>query len=54
MELNIICGIIAISILLPIAIVLLFIVLDKDFNGYTRKIPLPPKSLRPKKSKENG
>ncbi len=39
-------GIIVIAILLPIPIVLLFIVLDKDFNGYTRKIPMPPKNFR--------
>lgn len=41
-------GIIAIAILFPIPIVLLFIVLDKNFNGYTRKIPTPPKHLKPK------
>jgi hypothetical protein len=49
MEINIIYGIISIAILLPIPIVLLFIVLDKDFNGYTRKIPTPPKHLKRKK-----
>jgi len=41
-------GIITIAILLPIVIVLLFIVLDKNFNGYTRKIPIPPSYLKPK------
>lgn len=42
-------GIITIVILLPIPIVLLFIVLDKNFKGYTRTIPMPPEHLRPKK-----
>jgi hypothetical protein len=44
-------GIITIVILLPIPIVLLFIVLHKDFDGYTRKIPMPPKHLMPKQCK---
>ena len=39
-------GIIIISILLPTAIVLLYIVLSKNFIGYTRTIPTPPKHLK--------
>ena len=41
-------GIIAIVCLLPTMLVLLFIVLDKNFCSYTRTIPMPPKHLKPK------
>jgi hypothetical protein len=46
-------GIIVIAILLPIPIVLLFIVLDKNFKGYTRTIPVPPKTLKLKYNVKN-
>ena len=35
-----------------IVITLLLIVLDKDFKGYTRQIPMPPKHLKQKKCQE--
>lgn len=37
---------------IAIIITLLFIVLDKDFKGYTRQIPMPPNHLKPTKCRE--